>query len=124
METTLQPHSPAGSTDDLAQGSGRASPHRTWLSLAVSEGSRWLVVAFTVTLLLIINYEVFARYLFNAPTVWVTEYSTYLVAAMAFLGAAFAVVRDSHTASRCCWTRCPAPGADGWTSCRRPRRCW
>lgn len=96
METTLQPHAPAGSTDDLAPGSGHGSPHRTWLSLAVSEGSRWLVVAFTVTLLLIINYEVFARYLFNAPTVWVTEYSTYLVAAMAFLGAAFAVVRDSH----------------------------
>ncbi|MBA4214847.1 MAG: hypothetical protein C0449_17385 [Polaromonas sp.] len=96
METTLQPHAPAGSTDDRAPGSGHGSPHRTWLSLAVSEGSRWLVVAFTVTLLIIINYEVFARYLFNAPTVWVTEYSTYLVAAMAFLGAAFAVVRDSH----------------------------
>lgn len=62
----------------------------------VHQGSRCLVVALAMVLLLIINYEVFARYLFNAPTVWVMEYSTYLVAAMTFLGAAFAVARDGH----------------------------
>lgn len=62
----------------------------------VHQGTRWLVVALATVLLLIINYEVFARYLFNAPTVWVMEYSTYLVAAMTFIGAAFALARDSH----------------------------
>lgn len=45
---------------------------------------------------LIISYEVVARYIFNSPTTWVTEYSLYLLVASSFLAAGYAQIKDSH----------------------------
>ena len=75
---------------------GQRNQASAWLAGCVFQGSRAVAVALVAALLVSINYEVFARYLFNSPTVWVTEYSTYFVVAITFVGAAFAVSRDSH----------------------------
>ena len=47
-------------------------------------------------IVLIIFYEVVARYVFNEPTVWVTEYATYLLMGIAFMALAFAQKEGSH----------------------------
>ena len=44
----------------------------------------------------VICYEVFARYVFNAPTSWVSEIAAYLLVAVAFLGLAAAQREGSH----------------------------
>lgn len=44
----------------------------------------------------IVTYEVVSRYLFNAPTTWVTEISTYLFVAIVFLGLAEAQRSNAH----------------------------
>jgi tripartite ATP-independent transporter DctM subunit len=44
----------------------------------------------------VICYEVFARYVFNAPTSWVAEVAAYLLVAVAFLGLAAAQRAGAH----------------------------
>ena len=41
-------------------------------------------------------FEVVSRYVFNEPTVWATEYSTYLLLGMTFIGLAYAQRQGSH----------------------------
>lgn len=48
------------------------------------------------SLLGIIIFEVVSRYVFNSPTYWVTELSTYLVIAMVFLTSGWAYKRSEH----------------------------
>ena len=43
-----------------------------------------------------ICFEVASRSLFNEPTVWVTEYSTYLLVGIAFMALAYAQKEDAH----------------------------
>lgn len=45
---------------------------------------------------LMIGYEVLARYLFNAPTIWAQELSTLLFLWATFLGISRALKRDQH----------------------------
>ncbi len=47
-------------------------------------------------MVLMISYEVIARYFFNEPTSWVTEYSLYIFVGTSFLAAAYAHVNDAH----------------------------
>ncbi|WP_439548794.1 TRAP transporter large permease [Falsiroseomonas sp.] len=47
----------------------------------------WLAVAGVVAMALSTTYDVAVRYVFNAPTVWATELSTYFLIATIFLGA-------------------------------------
>ncbi|MET0653228.1 MAG: TRAP transporter large permease subunit [Hyphomicrobiaceae bacterium] len=44
----------------------------------------------------VVCYEVISRYIFNAPTTWVTEVSTYLFVAVVFLGLAEAQRANAH----------------------------
>jgi TRAP-type mannitol/chloroaromatic compound transport system permease small subunit len=44
----------------------------------------------------VIVFEVVSRYVFNAPTIWAMELTTYLCMACYFLGASYALMRDSH----------------------------
>jgi TRAP-type mannitol/chloroaromatic compound transport system permease small subunit len=54
-------------------------------------------------LVAIICYEVFARYLFNAPTVWVYE-SSYMINGSAFmLGCAYALLKGAHVRTDIFW---------------------
>jgi C4-dicarboxylate transporter DctQ subunit len=43
-----------------------------------------------------IFYDVIMRYLFNQPSVWITEVSTYLLLYMTFLGTAYALQQGVH----------------------------
>jgi TRAP-type mannitol/chloroaromatic compound transport system permease small subunit len=56
-------------------------------------------------LLAIVTYEVFARYLFNAPTIWVYE-ASYLVNGAAFmLGCAYALLKGAHVRTDIFWEK-------------------
>jgi TRAP-type C4-dicarboxylate transport system permease small subunit len=94
METTVN-HALQGAGEPPGR-ANRAALHDSLLSLAVYQGSRVAAMLLTAALLVAINYEVFSRYVFNSPTIWATEYSAYFVVAITFVGAAFAVARDSH----------------------------
>jgi C4-dicarboxylate transporter, DctQ subunit len=48
---------------------------------------------------LIVFYDVFARYVFNAPSIWVVEISTYLLQLMVFLPMGLLVTDNSHVRS-------------------------
>ena len=43
-----------------------------------------------------ICFEVISRSVFNEPTVWVTEYATYLLVGIAFMALAYAQKEDGH----------------------------
>ena len=43
-----------------------------------------------------ISYDVFMRYFFSAPTVWVQEMSIYLCIAIGYLACGYALKNDSH----------------------------
>jgi len=62
------------------------------------------LISLTMALLVaIITYEVFARYLFNAPTVWVYE-SSYMINGTAFmLGCAYALLKGAHVRTDIFW---------------------
>ncbi|WP_374449461.1 TRAP transporter large permease subunit [Stella sp.] len=49
-----------------------------------------------VAMTVIVVYEVVSRYVFNAPTTWVTEIGTYLFVAIVFLGQAAAQRGNAH----------------------------
>jgi C4-dicarboxylate transporter, DctQ subunit len=66
-----------------------------WIdAISVAGGNVAAVCMLAVTL--IITYEVFARYLFSAPTTWVAEISIYLWMALGLLGAAYALKNNTH----------------------------
>jgi TRAP-type mannitol/chloroaromatic compound transport system permease small subunit len=62
------------------------------------------LIALSMALLVgMISYEVFARYLFNAPTAWVYE-SSYMVNGGAFmLGCAYALLKGAHVRTDIFW---------------------
>lgn len=43
-----------------------------------------------------IFYDVFMRYVFNRPSIWITEVSTYLLLYMTFLGTSYALQQGTH----------------------------
>jgi TRAP-type mannitol/chloroaromatic compound transport system permease small subunit len=55
-----------------------------------------LVAWLNVPLVLAITYEVVARYLFSAPTIWAYDVSYMLYAAVFMLGAAYALHKGAH----------------------------
>lgn len=62
------------------------------VSDVAGRGSAWLIAP----LVLGVCYEVFARYLFNAPTAWAYHLAYMLYAALALLGAASTLRRGAH----------------------------
>jgi TRAP-type mannitol/chloroaromatic compound transport system permease small subunit len=70
--------------------------------VAIDTFSRWvgqLVAWLTLPLMLAMIYEVFARYLFTAPTVWAYDLSRMIFGASFVLGAAYALSRGLHIRS-------------------------
>ncbi|WP_249870769.1 TRAP transporter small permease [Oceanobacillus saliphilus] len=47
-------------------------------------------------LALFVFYEVVARYVFNSPTVWANEFSTYILQFIVFLSMGYLFIRDKH----------------------------
>lgn len=62
----------------------------------ISSFSGVVASAALAVMTVIVCYEVISRYIFNAPTTWVTEISTYLFVAVVFLGLAEAQRANAH----------------------------
>lgn len=62
----------------------------------LSDFGGYIAAACLLALALMIGYEVSIRYFTGRPTTWVLEVSVYLSMAVGFLGAAYALKRDSH----------------------------
>jgi len=78
-------------------GEGAGSRERSWpLLAAVPDAMGMLAAALVAALLLAICYDVTVRYVFNAPTAWATELSTYGLVGIAFLGLGHAYLQGAH----------------------------
>jgi len=76
-----------------------------WTGTAVS----WL----SVPLVLAVSYEVVARYLFNAPTIWAFDATYMLYGALFMLGAAYALHKGAHIRTDFFWEQFSAR-KKGW----------
>jgi TRAP-type mannitol/chloroaromatic compound transport system permease small subunit len=66
---------------------------------SISSLSRWagrLAALLVLVLIVLMNYEVTARYVFSAPTIWSYEVSTMVMGASFVLAIGYAVATDSH----------------------------
>lgn len=63
---------------------------------AVSHAQFWLCAILIVFMAFAVTYEAISRYLLGSPTIWVTEVSSYMLVAVAFLGAAWTLKVDGH----------------------------
>lgn len=63
---------------------------------ALSRALFWLCAGVILVMALSVTYEVVVRYVFGRPTIWVTEVSSYMLVAVAFLGAAWTLRNDGH----------------------------
>jgi TRAP-type mannitol/chloroaromatic compound transport system permease small subunit len=57
----------------------------------------------SVPLVLAVSYEVIARYLFNAPTIWVFDITYMTYGALFMLGAAYALLKGAHIRTDFFW---------------------
>ena len=63
---------------------------------AVGEWSGWIAQWLVVPLMVGLGYEVIARYLFNAPTIWAYDAAYMLYGSHFMLGAAYTLLRKGH----------------------------
>jgi len=56
----------------------------------------WVAGGLLVYAILSVAYNVFARYFFHSPVVWILEISEYCVLYLVFLGAAFVLQHEGH----------------------------
>ncbi len=63
---------------------------------AISQWSGWIVCWMIIPLVGSLAYEVVARYVFHAPTVWAYDVSYMLYGSHFMLGAAYALYRGGH----------------------------
>ena len=90
-----------------------------WMSsviVTIDTISLWtgrVVAWLTVPLMLVIVYEVLARYLFTAPTRWAYDISRMLYGAMFMLGAAYALSKGVHIRADFIYRRWPVK-VQGW----------
>lgn len=68
---------------------------QTWLDKAIDCLGRLLSLIF-LFIVVISFYEVFMRYLFNAPTIWVHESAAFLGGSLFIFGGAYALATDKH----------------------------
>lgn len=84
-------------SDDIKPGltgntSSRFCSAVDWLSKCAGLTSALALLAIVA----FVCFEVMSRYVFNEPTVWVNEYSTYLLLGIAFVGLPYAQKEGSH----------------------------
>lgn len=69
------------------------------IAIAANRAVLFVGSAALAVLPLIVIYDVAARYLFNAPTIWATEISIYLLQVMVFLPMGLLISEDGHVRS-------------------------
>lgn len=65
----------------------------------IDKVSEWTGKATSYLVLLLtgaISYEVICRYIFNAPTLWAQEVSTYIYGTFFMMGGAYVMLKDNH----------------------------
>ena len=67
------------------------------------EFAEYRLWAYGVLLVLMMTYEVFARYLFRSPTIWVYEMSFMVNGAAFMLGCAYALYKGAHVRTDIFW---------------------
>jgi TRAP-type mannitol/chloroaromatic compound transport system permease small subunit len=80
--------------------------------LAIIRGIDWftdrsgtLISWLSVPLVAVVSYEVIARYLFNAPTIWAFDMTYMLYGTLFMLGAAYALHKGAHIRTDFFWER-------------------
>jgi TRAP-type C4-dicarboxylate transport system permease small subunit len=68
----------------------------TRLTAALTQGLAAAGVLCVVAMMVIVTYDVIARYVFNDPTTWAGEIASYLMIAIVFFGLAFNLRQGSH----------------------------
>ena len=84
--------------DTNASGSEIQTPDEwemTFLDRLVDKGGRWVSYLILISFGIIV-YEVFARYVFGAPTIWSHETTTLLCAISFAYGGSYCLARNSH----------------------------
>jgi TRAP-type C4-dicarboxylate transport system permease small subunit len=93
VEAGAGQHAERRPVDDEAKGpDGRA----TWWRFARSKLLLGIAAASLFLLMLVIAYDVVARYFLNSPTRWAFEVSKYFMATMVMAGAAHAMAMNAH----------------------------
>lgn len=67
--------------------------------LAIDKVNKWVgrVVSYGMPLLMLVaSYEVIARYIFNAPTIWAWDVNKQIFAITVFLGGAYTLMEKGH----------------------------
>ena len=62
----------------------------------VTDMSGRLACLLVIPLVILLNYEVLSRYLFNRPTAWTTDVAQYLFGAMFLIGGAYTLGQNGH----------------------------
>ncbi len=62
----------------------------------LADWSGWLFAWLIIPMVAGLTYEVFARYLFNAPTVWAYDFTYMLYGGHFMLGAGYALLKGAH----------------------------
>jgi TRAP-type C4-dicarboxylate transport system permease small subunit len=108
MSTNAQPGGPAGEVP----ASGADPEIRSRLDGVVAAAAKplsWAIfIAFAVSV-----YEVIARYVFDSPTFWAHETTTFLIAAIFLVGGPIALARDRHIRVRMVYDAV-SPAARRW----------
>ncbi|MGI9412506.1 MAG: TRAP transporter large permease subunit [Hyphomicrobiales bacterium] len=86
----------SGDEDDGTAPDGGASSKFTQTVDLMSAAAGAVSSVALVIIVLSTCYEVISRYVFNEPTVWATEYATYLLLGITFIGLAYAQKQGSH----------------------------
>ena len=79
----------------------------TGLDRILAKGGEWVSWLFFI-IVLITAYEVFMRYLFNSPTMWVHETTVFLVSIAFLYSCAYTSARNSHIRINIIYDRLPA----------------
>ncbi|MGE0851502.1 MAG: TRAP transporter large permease subunit [Hyphomicrobiaceae bacterium] len=92
---------PVGIAGEPSAGAGRAwraeylsAPGRA--TAAVANAFAWVATGGIVFMTLATAYDVLARYIFNKPTDWATEISTYVLIGIIFIGAAYTHLAEGN----------------------------
>lgn len=79
--------------EDAAEGGGTET--RSGLDRAVAGSTKFFAWAIFLAFLITV-FEVISRYVFDAPTFWAHESTTFLIAAIFLVGGPIALARDKH----------------------------
>lgn len=85
MNKTLSQQSDHATTAEV----GPTPAPESTVTRVLGQLSRYISLLSVAAMVLIVSLEVFLRYVLGSPTTWVTEYSSYLMLAIVFLGAPF-----------------------------------